>query len=264
MQIRWHAGAGALLVLATLGIFGCSKSEESRLREAMEKRAAEEDRARKEAQSFQPEARKSVDLVLIEAGPFKMGDNSFGGLPERQVTLPAYFIGRKEVSNADYAKFVKATDSVPPFNWDGFEPPADRLDHPAIVPQIDAAAYAEWVGCRLPTKEEWEKAARGTDGRRFPWGNRFETSKCNSKEAGLGDTVPVGSYPEGASPYGCLNMAGNVREWTSDSSADGTRKILKGGSFMDEARYIESAFEAEGRATVEKSPILGFRVARDS
>ena len=129
MQIRWHAGAGALLVLATLGIFGCSKSEESRLREAMEKRAAEEDRARKEAQSFQPEARKSVDLVLIEAGPFKMGDNSFGGLPERQVTLPAYFIGRKEVSNADYAKFVKATDSVPPFNWDGFEPPADRLDH---------------------------------------------------------------------------------------------------------------------------------------
>ena len=74
----------------------------------------------------------------------------------------------------------------------------------------------------------------------------------------------MGSYPEGASPYGCLNMAGNVREWTSDSSADGTRKILKGGSFMDEARYIESAFEAEGRATVEKSPILGFRVARDS
>jgi len=243
---------------------GCGGSEQDRLREARERRRAEEARLERQGDELQQTARQALDLVFVPGGTFKMGEDSFGGVPEHQENVADFYLGRTEVSNEEYERFVTATDAIPPFDWEMGEIPQGRERHPARVPRLDAERYAEWVGCRLPTKAEWEKAARGTDGRKYPWGNNFDPSWCNSKESGIGDTAPVGSYPDGASPYGCLDMAGNVREWTSDSSEDGRKGIMKGGSFGDEARYQHAAYEFPVRPSVEKNPALGFRLARDA
>lgn len=260
--VGWIVGVWALAV-------GCgSGSDEARLREALEAKQAEYEQEREEARASRDDAKANVDLVFVEAGPFKMGDNRLGGLPERTIDLPAFYIGRHEVSNGDYRDFVVATDAIPPYDWVNGEPDPARLDHPVCVPQVDASRYAEWIGCRLPTKEEWEKAARGTDGRHFPWGNEYDSSLCHTEQGQDGDTCPVTRYPEGASPYGCLNMTGNVREWTSSTTSTdgGLRGILKGGGFADdnERRWLRCAMEYFARPMVEKNPMNGFRVARDA
>lgn len=245
----------------------CGDSGARKIEEAAERRRAAEKKLRDEAQAGQSTAQQAVDLVTVPGGPFKMGDNSLGGLPERQVDVPTFQIGRFEVTNAEYAKYVLATNAIAPYDWELSEPPADRMDQPVCVPQVDAKQFARWMGCRLPTRAEWEKAARGTDGRKYPWGNTFDSSLCNTIEAGVGDTVAVNSYPGGESPYGCLNMCGNVREWTADTVAtdEGERGVLKGGSFMDEhgRGWLRCAFEFMARPTVEKNPVNGFRLARD-
>ncbi len=260
--------ASWIVGLSLLVTAGCGGSEDDRVRKAFEAKLAEHDRQREEAQSKQADAKANVDLVLVPAGSFKMGDNSLGGLPERNETLDAFYIGRHEVSNGDYRDFVVATDAIPPFDWINGEPPAGRLEHPVRVPQIDAERYAKWIGCRLPTKEEWEKAARGEDGRKFPWGNNYDASLCHTEQGQDGDTCPVTRFPAGASPYGCLNMTGNVREWTSSTTSTdgGLRGILKGGGFADdnERKWLRCAMEYFARPTVEKNPMNGFRVARDA
>ena len=155
-------------------------------------------------------------MVLVPAGPFIMGteEGEVEASPPHQVDLPAFYIDRDEVTNARYAKFVAATSTAAPLNWGGPAPPAGIENLPVTeVTWFDAMRYAVWAGKRLPTEAEWEKAARGTDGRQHPWGNSDDETRRNKDSSKL---VPAGGYPQGLSPYGAADMSGNAWEWTAD------------------------------------------------
>ena len=166
------------------------------------------------------------DMILIPAGPFLMGSESDGNIPsyeqpQHEVDLPAFYLCKYPVTNAQYAAFIKATKYPKPekVGWFGLKPPAQKMDHPVVgVSWNDALAYCKWLSeqtgrpYRLPTEAEWEKAARGEEGRIYPWGNEWEEGRCNNDNGG---TTAVTAYPNGASPYGCLDMIGNASEWTS-------------------------------------------------
>ncbi|MBI4382656.1 MAG: SUMF1/EgtB/PvdO family nonheme iron enzyme [Nitrospinae bacterium] len=177
-------------------------------------------------------------MVLVPAGPFAMGtdredkDNQALSLglpkpwyadesPERRVSLRDYYIDKYEVTNRQYYIFCQATDYKPPPVWGGMKYPEGTDDLPVTaVNYYDAFAYAEWAGKRLPTEEEWEKAARGPDGLIYPWGNEFDISDANvnpsaTKKEGRG-LKPVGSFPGGVSYYGAYDMIGNAWEWVWD------------------------------------------------
>ena len=175
------------------------------------------------------------------------------------MTLGAYQIARYPVTVAEYACFVRATGRVAPIGEDGKQWQVswqtqlrERLEHPVVmVSWQDAVAYAKWLAertgqvWRLPSEAEWEKSARGTDGRLYPWGDAFDASRCNTSEGKKGTTNSVGNYPSGASPYGALDMAGNVWERTSTLfkpypyvATDGRERaestenrVLRGGSW---------------------------------
>jgi formylglycine-generating enzyme required for sulfatase activity len=135
--------------------------------------------------------------------------------PVHRVSLNAFFIDQYEVTHVQYQRFIGATGrSAPPY-WQEGKIPRGQGDLPVMVGWADAEAYCRWAGKRLPTEAEWEKAARGADGRKYPWGNEFDPARANVGEAQPG-TVRVGNYPTGKSPYGAYNMIGNVWEWTSD------------------------------------------------
>jgi formylglycine-generating enzyme required for sulfatase activity len=168
--------------------------------------------------------------------------------PQREVYLDAYKIDRYPVTNAEYKGFVQDTGREPPRHWQGGDYPAGAANHPVVnVTWHDAAAYARWAGKRLPTEAEWERAARGTDGLTWPWGSEWQGDCCNSEEAGVKDTTPVGIFPDGRSPYGVDDMAGNVWEWCADWLAEdayrsgekanprgpkaGERKVVRGGAY---------------------------------
>jgi formylglycine-generating enzyme required for sulfatase activity len=181
-------------------------------------------------------------LLTIPAGPFLMGTpdaersalaKRYGGTresyaeesPQHTVDVAAFAIAETPVTNALYALFQQATGAHQPISWGGALPEHLR-DHPAVdLSWQDATALCDWLSrltgrrYRLPTEAEWEKAARGVDGRAFPWGDQFDPARCNVKESGMGATTPVGAYPTGASPYGALDMAGNVWEWTQSLQA---------------------------------------------
>jgi formylglycine-generating enzyme required for sulfatase activity len=176
---------------------------------------------------FEPE------MVLIESGPFLMGRPAGEGVPEEEtprheVTLPAFQIGKYPITNAQYAEFIKQEpqQEIPKkAGWFLREPPADKLDHPVVgISWHDAKAYCDWLTnrtgrtYRLPTEAEWEKAAAWTGQAQwsYPWGDTFDSLKANTYEGGNNDTTPVGAFsPQGDSPSGCADMAGNVQEWTS-------------------------------------------------
>jgi len=165
------------------------------------------------------------EMVRVPAGKFLYGEK------KREVDLPEFWIDRAPVTNAEYARFVAETGHQPPEHWKGKTLPKKIANHPVVnVSWDDATAYAEWAGGRLPSEEEWEKAARGTDGREYPWGEWAE-GRCNSEEAGVGGTTPVGQYsPQGDSPYGCQDCAGNAWEWTASEHEQGAR-VVRGGAF---------------------------------
>jgi len=197
--------------------------------------------------------------IQIPAGYFMMGsdDKYPDAKPQHQVYLEAFWIDKHEVSNEDYRKFIDATghrvpyveaDWADPYNWNRVTNsyPSGKARFPVVlVSWDDAKAYCHWAGKRLPTEAEWEKAARGTDGRRYPWGDEWDHTKANTFEGGRGEASPVGMYSEGASLYGVLDMAGNVWEWTESKyepypgnpywpeMPGKERKVLRGGSWYE-------------------------------
>jgi formylglycine-generating enzyme required for sulfatase activity len=202
-------------------------------------------------QPFEPE------MILIPAGEFLYGDK------KKKVILPEFWIDKTPVTSAEYARFVADTGHKPPEHWKGKAPPKYMADHPVTyVSWHEAVAYAEWAGKRLPTEEEWEKAARGSDGREYPWGDRFDPNRCNTKESGIRNTTPVGQYsPQGDSPYGCVDMAGNVWEWTASSSM--IHKMLRGGSWNNSLRIANCTYRSWYPPRYRLNDV-GFRCAKGS
>ena len=187
-------------------------------------------------------------LCDVAAGPFLMGYDERSitlGYDERSITLPAYQIARYPVTVAEYACFVRAGQPEPS-EWQRQLP---RLDNPVVsMSWYDAVAYAVWLSertgqpWRLPTDEEWEKAARGPDGCVYPWGDIFDKFRCNTRESDIGGTTPIGTYPNGASSYGTQDQAGNVWEWIAnrnDISSD--VRVLRGGSWSSVAGDARAA-----------------------
>ncbi|MDO8684313.1 MAG: SUMF1/EgtB/PvdO family nonheme iron enzyme [Armatimonadota bacterium] len=192
----------------------------------------------------------NIEWVRIPAGAFLYGDTK-----ERR-ELDTFDIMKHPVTVAQYRQFCEATDrkmpNAPNWGW--------QDSHPIVnITWYDAAAFAEWVGASLPTEAQWEKAARGTDGREYPWGNEWDASKfaCNKES-----TQPVGSYASGASPYGCMDMAGNVWEWCADWYDSSKRaRVLRGGSWG----YYDSSYrcaDRDGSGPSYDWGNYGFRLAR--
>ncbi len=204
----------------------------------------------------------------------------------READLPAYRIDLTLVTQAAYGEFVRATgravpyitrqeyreqgflvhpyEEVLPYLWTGGRPPAGLEAHPVVlVSRPDGEAYCAWRGapenriCRLPTEDEWEKAARGSGGAYFPWGSPWEPQRLNSAQAGPYGTTPVKRYPQGRSPYGLYDMAGNVFQWTSTSGRPG-RFILKGCSW-DDLGGICRAAARHSRPAESRHILIGFR-----
>lgn len=211
------------------------KEEEKRRAEEEQKKIEEEKRRIEEAQRHEEEKRKAeeearrrdqeeirkrddgAERVLVPAGEFAMG--SKGGttaeLPVHRVYLDAFYIDKFEVTNLLYARFTQATGRKSPGLWKNstFNAP----NQPVVgVSWYDAEAYCKSAGKRLPTEAEWEKAARGTDERRYPWGDQWDSRRANTSQGGPGRPTPIGSYEQGRSPYGAYDMAGNVWEWVAD------------------------------------------------
>lgn len=211
-------------------------------------------------------------MLLVPAGNFIFGDNAPGSPhPSQTKWLPDFYVDETEVSNAQYRGFVDATHRAAPVSPDY----ATQPDLPvANVSYDDAAAYAAWAHKELPTEEQWEKAARGTDGRPYPWGQEAWTN-------GIPTTLqPVDSSPDRKSPYGALNMAGNVFEWTATPFPAGSREIadmqkvlgnasfssawyaIKGGSFSPHGDVFFRCSLRRGLPSDQHSPFVGFRCVR--
>ncbi len=217
---------------------------------------------------------KSDNMVKIPAGEFLYGENKDNKTIEYDFYMDVY-----PVTNSQYKKFIdeggyekdtfwssaglqwrKTAGVTRPRHW------AERSglpDHPVVgVSYYEAQAYAAWAGKRLPTEEEWEKAARGKEGFEYPWENGFDKEKCNSRESGIEGTTPVTRYPNGRSPYGCYDMAGNVWEWTSSFyDEDKDRRVLRGGSWGGGSSGCRCAIR--GRIDpLGRGISMGFRCAR--
>jgi formylglycine-generating enzyme required for sulfatase activity len=237
-------------------------------------------------------------MLPIAGGPFAMGTpvselselaKQYGGTresyreesPQHQLLLAPFAIAQLPVTNALYALYVAASGMKPPLRWRGSTPPAQLRDHPAVDLSWDeAVACCGWLHAqtgrafRLPSEAEWERAARGLDGRRFPWGDAFATGRANTREAGLLGTTPVGAFPDGASPDGVYDMAGNVWEWTASLDApypyvanDGReeapargRRIMRGGCYANPQGYARCACRFRLAPGV-RNEFTGFRLA---
>ena len=224
----------------------------------------------------------SDDMVYIPAGEFTMGSNEWWpkSQPEHKRFLPAFYIDKYEVTNKRYKKFVEVTKHTPPPNWTNGGFPEERANHPVIfVNWYDASDFCKWERKRLPTEPEWEKAARGTDKRAFPWGDKFDPKKGNMPQYGKNDTMPVGSFENGKSPYGAYDMAGNVWEWTADwfkpypgnthpdENYGEKYKVVRGGSWYD-CTYYKCGISAPTYNRIFFNPVtmnnnFGFRCVKD-
>ena len=203
-------------------------------------------------------------MVLVPAGEFLYGED------KRRVTLNAFYMDKYEVTTSRYAKFLQDTGTEAPRAWEQATP-VSFGDRPVVSVQwADASTYCKWAGKRLPTEQEWEKAARGTDGRTYPWGEdaptRLHANFEKREWKGYATLVQVGKLEEGKSPYGIYDMAGNVWEWTSSDYDRRGAKVLRGGSWDSSPFNLRST-----NRTMADPPLifndlgsLGFRCAQDA
>ncbi len=220
-------------------------------------------------------------MIEIPAGEFTMGSDHGVERPPHTVFVDTFEIDKFEVTNEQFAKFVEETGYVTDAekagdtSWRYYA--KDKPNHPVVkVSWNDAKAFCEWADKRLPTEAEWEKAARGTDGRIYPWGNEWDPNKANTKESGYRGTLIVGSLPDGASPYGVMDMAGNVAEWTADwfkpypgypggdSEAQyfGEKyRVIRGGGWFSDKDQVRTTFRSASSETLANDDV-GFRCAR--
>jgi len=241
-------------------------------------------------------------MIEVPAGEFTMGTDlaraDAQDQPAHKVRLGTYWIDKYPVTNAQYARFVAATGRRPPLDWkDGRMPQGEELYPVTMVTWFDAAAYAKWAGKRLPHEAEFEKAGRGSDGRRWPWGDKMEPERLNTYY-NVGSATKVNAYPQGASPYGVMDLSGNVDEWTADdfmpypgsaaakdlfqgkkavTANDGSQamqvadfkpinrfyKVLRGGSWKGDP-FSTSLFHRNFAFPNYASDFFGFRCAADA
>ena len=218
-----------------------------------------------------------AEMVLVPAGAFNMGSDDYPDeRPLHRVHLDAYYIDKYETTNALYKSFMDAIGHPAPSFWNDAR--LNSSSQPVVgVRWHDAEAYCKWAGKRLPTEAEWEKAARGTDDRKYPWGEQWDTSRANWEESKMWKTAPVGSYPTGVSPYGAHDMGGNVWEWVADWYArayyersearnpmgpdSGSARVLRGGSWLSNRFNLRSA--GRNASTPDsRFDYVGFRCAR--
>ena len=245
-------------------------------------------------QAAKPAGKDGAPTVLVPAGPFPMGvppgdrDGGRDEYPRHQVELDAFYIDKHEVTNRLYHQFVKATGHRVPQHpknpsrtlWKGDQISETVAERPVVnVDWHDADAYCRWAGKRLPTEAEWEKAAKGTEDRRFPWGNVEPTAKhlnYNQKWIGEKTLMPVGSYEAGKSPYGAYDMAGNVWEWVADWYDDhyyekspaknppgpdtGTDKVLRSSGWAVETPLVRIFTRVKSNPS-DRNESTGFRCA---
>ena len=256
---------------------------------------------------YHPSGTKGGPMVYVPSGNYWMGSSADDALrecqkyrsdclrdwfiseePKHMVYLDAFYIDKYEVTQADYRECVSIGSCKQNSNNDGFM--GDR--QPVVgVGWYDANTYCEWAGKRLPTEAEWEKAARGTDGRNFPWGNEFDSKKANfcdkncmanwaykKLDDGYSKTAPVGSYPTGASPYGAMDMSGNAAEWVNDwydnqyykisseqnpkGPASGSVRVVRGSTWLSLPNFLRSSTRYS-LTPDERSSNVGFRCSRN-
>ena len=229
-----------------------------------------------------PEANKR-QMIHVSPGPFVMGgreeDSPKNEQPAHTVYLSAYYISRFPVTNQDYHEFIQCTGHRAPIHWQRGTFPSSTGNHPvANVSWQDARDYADWRIARLPTEAEWEKAARGTDGRPYPWGTRFtEGERCNGNNL-VSTTTPVDEYADGRSFYEVWDMAGNVYEWCRDSFDEqyykhspttnpsgpegGQEWVIRGGSYQETRAALRTTHRL-GTSEVSTRDNIGFRLAMD-
>ena len=225
------------------------------------------------------------EWVRIPAGEFVMGsdEGDDNEKPQHRLHIDEFFIARVPVTNAQYFLFVQATEQQMPSHWEDDRPPKHLESHPVTrVTWHDAIAYCDWLSqvtgkqIMLPSEAQWEKAARGSkDARVYPWGDAYDRLKCNGEELGIGTTTPIGVFPDGASPYGILDMSGNVWEWTSSlyeaypyqtddgrepqKANDDMSFVWRGGSFLFDKSWLRCSFRLWDDPYLRVSH-LGFRV----
>lgn len=224
-------------------------------------------------------------LVRIPRAAFTMGDDDYVDPknPLCRVDLETYWIGKYTVTNAQFLRFVSATNYDAGLDWKKYAQTWGWSDDCPVVEVswYAARSYCQWAGLRLPTEAEWEYAARGPDGLQYPWGNEWDASRCRNHLdclPGKSKPVPVGSYPSGASVFGCLDMAGNVSQWVSSKywyypyrANDGRedpggleRRVWRGSNWFDSNPLSFRSTQRNSFRPAYSSPILGFRVARSA
>jgi serine/threonine-protein kinase len=196
-------------------------------------------------------------MVLVPAGTFLFGRE------KRAVALPAFYIDKYPVTNREYERFCRSTGYRFPKYWT--DPRFSNPEAPVVgVSVADAQKFSRWVGKELPTEEQWEKAARGVDGRAFPWGDEADADgrACHGKDPTQGTTEPVQAHEDGAAPWGARELAGNVWEWTATSIEDGEPlQVIKGGCYNDPAELLRADLRLEV-GPKEKHETIGFRCAK--